>query len=386
VVALILFAAMLLVASALSGIAGRSVLSTALLFLAAGAIAGIGGLDLLHVEPRDDGVRLLTEVALFSVLFTDGMKTGARDLRQAWRLPGRALLIGMPITFGLMVPLAHFLGGLPWTEATLVAAALSPTDPVLASAIVGREEVPWRVRHLLNVESGLNDGLALPVVVVMISVIAEHAVDPVELAARLAGGLVLGAGLPFLAGRFLRALPGGISARYEALAPVAVGVLLYAIANESGANPFLAAFAGGMAVASFTPGLSEAFADFGELTTELLKLAALLVLGALLTFGLVGDVGVAGVAFAVLVLTVARGLAIVVAVGGAGLDKKELATIAWFGPKGFASVVYALLIFGTHGPDASHIFALIAVTVALSIVAHSSTDVAVARWFAGDDP
>lgn len=111
---------------------------------------------------------MLAELALFSVLFTDGQRIGVRDLTLAWKLPGRALLLGMPLTFLVTGVLAVVVAGLPWPEALLVAAVLAPTDPVFAAAIVGREEVPGRMRHLLNVESGLNDGLALPVVLVLL--------------------------------------------------------------------------------------------------------------------------------------------------------------------------------------------------------------------------
>lgn len=116
---------------------------------------------------------VLAELALFSVLFTDGMRVGWRDLRSAWREPGRALLLGLPLTVLVTAVLAHVVAGLPWLHAFLVGAVLAPTDPVFAAAIVGREEVPRRLRHLLNVESGVNDGLVLPVVLVLLAAAGE---------------------------------------------------------------------------------------------------------------------------------------------------------------------------------------------------------------------
>lgn len=147
-----------------SALAARTVLSTAVLFLAAGVL--IQGLGIVPESP-EHVVETVAELALFSVLFTDGMQVGIRDLVMAWRLPGRALLLGMPLAVVCTALLAHWVVGLPWLEAFLVGAALSPTDPVFASAIVGRPEVPARLRYLLNVESGVNDGLALPVVLVL---------------------------------------------------------------------------------------------------------------------------------------------------------------------------------------------------------------------------
>ena len=176
-------------------------------------------------------------------------------------------------------------------------------------------------------------------------------------------------------------MPVALSERYQALAPVAIGMMVLSIADLSGANVFLAAFAAGSTVATVTPPLRHAFTQFGELITELLKLGALLVLGALVTLGLFGRVGLSTVIFVVLALTLARPIAIAIAVAGAHLDRKELFTIAWFGPKGFASVVYTLLIVAAHLPNGQTMFELIALTVMASIVAHSSTDIAIVGWF-----
>jgi sodium/hydrogen antiporter len=157
---LLVFSLVLLIGVLISGVADRSVLSTAVLFLGAGVVLGEGMLGTLDLRAGDEAVGTLAELALFSVLFTDGQRVAVRDLRSAWRLPGRALVLGMPLTFLMTAAAGMTLLGVPWAEALLVAAVLAPTDPVFAAAIVGRDEVPGRLRHLLNVESGLNDGLA----------------------------------------------------------------------------------------------------------------------------------------------------------------------------------------------------------------------------------
>ena len=144
-------------------------LSTAVLFLAGGFAIGEGGFHLLRLHPGDPPMVVLADLALFSVLFTDGMRIGIKDLASARHLPGRALLLGMPLTLLATAALAHYIAGLAWLESLLVGAVLSPTDPVFAAAIVGREGIPWRLRHLLRVESGLNDGLALPLVLVLLA-------------------------------------------------------------------------------------------------------------------------------------------------------------------------------------------------------------------------
>ena len=130
---MVLFAGVLL-----SGMAQRTLLSTAVLFLVAGFVLGNGVTGVLPLQPEDGIVVGMAELALFGVLFTDGMRVGFIDLRRAWRLPGRALVLGMPLTFGVTALLAHYVAGLGWAESLLVGAILAPTDPVFASAIVVR--------------------------------------------------------------------------------------------------------------------------------------------------------------------------------------------------------------------------------------------------------
>lgn len=379
---LLVFAVVLLVGVLLSGLAHRSVLSTAVLFLAAGVLLGDGMLGALHLRPGDEVVGALAELALFSVLFTDGQRVGLRDLRSAWRLPGRALLLGMPLTFLVTAGLGMLLLGVSWPEALLIAAVLAPTDPVFAAAIVGREEVPGRLRHLLNVESGLNDGLALPVVLVLLAVVGGPHVEYVALAGELALGIALGVAVPLIAVLLLRSRFTSATSTYEALTPVAVGLIVLSLAELTHANLFLAAFAAGITIASMAPELGDSFHEFGELITELLKLGAILVFGALISPSFLGEIPVLGYLFAVLALVVARPVAIGLSFLGTKLPWQEQAAVAWFGPKGFASVVYGLIVLESGAGRADEMFHLIALTVVLSILAHSSTDVPIAHYFA----
>lgn len=163
---LVVFSFVLLLAVLISSLAARSVLSTSVLFLVAGFVAGPGMLHAIDVSPDQPSLSLLVTLALFSVLFTDGMHVGWNYLRSAWRLPGRVLLLGMPLTMLFNTLAACFFLKTTWMQGALLGAILSPTDPVFASAIVGRQEISRPLRQLLNVESGINDGLALPIVIV----------------------------------------------------------------------------------------------------------------------------------------------------------------------------------------------------------------------------
>ncbi len=379
---LLAFAVLLFVAVLISGLAHRTVLSTSVLFLVAGFVLGDGVTGVLALSPADGIVVGLAELALFSVLYTDGMRVGFADLRYAWRLPGRALVLGMPLTFGITAVLAHVVAGLSWIEAMLVGAVLAPTDPVFASAIVGRPEVPRRLRSLLNVESGLNDGLALPVVLVLLSVLSRDDVSYSALAAELALGVVLGFVVPALAVLLIRSRFTSATPLYASLGGLSVGLMVLGISNLTHANLFLAAFTAGITIASLARDIEQSFAQFGELITELLKLAAILVFGALISPAFLGEIPLSGYLFAVLALLLARPIAIAVSLVRSGLPLPERAAAAWFGPKGFASVVYGLLILDAGVPRADAMFHLVALVIVASILAHSSTDVPIAHAFA----
>jgi NhaP-type Na+/H+ or K+/H+ antiporter len=376
------FACLLLLAVLVSSLAHRTILSTAALFLVAGFVLGDGVLGVVSITAEDEMVGLLAELALFAVLFTDGMRVGWQDLRSAWRLPGRALGWGLPLTLVVTTLGAHYLLGLGWIESLLIGAILAPTDPVFAAALVGNEKVPPRLRQLLNVESGVNDGLALPFVMVFLAIAAGSGdLHLGELGSELGLGILIGVAVPWLAIRLERTRFFSASTQYEPLNALAIGLLVLALGKATHGNLFLAAFSAGITVATFGPRQRESFEHFGELIAELFKLAALLVFGALLTPALLGSVGWIGWLFAILALVVARPLAIWISFLGSRLSFREQAAVAWFGPKGFASVVYGLIVLASGITASQEIFQLVAVTIVASILLHSSTDVLVARWF-----
>lgn len=388
-VLIVVFGAALLTAVLLSGLAARSVLSTSLLFLVGGALVGDGALGLVHITADSGIVATTADLALFTVLFTDGMHVSFPSLRTAWRNPARALGIGMPLAFVGMALLTHWLVGLDWTTSFLVGAVLAPTDPVFASAIVGRREVPARLRQLLNVESGLNDGLALPVVLVLIAAAgptagaADASLSTIGL--ELVGGLALGIVLPLVVAGVVRLPLLGAEPKLQPLLPLATGVILYAACHLTHANPYLAAFSAGAVLASVSPESKAAFEPLGEALAELSKFAALLVFGSLLTPGLFGDLSAGGYVAVVLAIVLVRPASLLISLARSGIERREQLTAAWFGPKGFASVVYGLLVLQSGIPQAERAYTLIAVCIAFSIVAHSSTDVPIARVFDVED-
>lgn len=377
----LVFATVLLLAVLISEQAERSVLSTAVLFLVAGFFASDGMLGLITLSADNPVISVLAELALFSVLFTDGMRVGVKELAAAWQLPGRALFLGLPLTLAGTALLAHWVAGLPWLESFLLGAVLSPTDPVFAAAIVSRQEVPARLRQLLNVESGLNDGLALPLVVVLLAVTGDGEFNSVLVAGELVLGVALGIAVPWVAIRLEETRYFSAHTQYAPLNAFAIGLIVFSLSSILHANEFLAAFAAGITIATVGLKLREAFHLFGELVTELLKLAALLVFGALISPRFLLEIHWTGYAFAVLVLLTVRPLALAIAFWGSPIGWREWIAAAWFGPKGFASVVFGLIVLKSGLARGDEMFHLTALVITGSIVAHSSTDVIVAGWF-----
>jgi sodium/hydrogen antiporter len=364
----------------LSGLAARSPLSVPVVFLAVGLAAGPVGFGVIQVDGQI--VEAVAGAVLFTVLLTDGQKAPLSVLRRGWRDPLRVLTVGLIGTALLVALAAVALTGLPWSVCLLLGAVLAPTDPVFAAALVGRDDVPRRLRQLLNIESGLNDGLALPAVLALagaarVTVEGYSTSLPVLLGEVLLG-LLLGVAVP-AAVALLARLPGlGAEPRLLPLGPIAVGLLLYVACKSTSANPYVAAFAAGSVLATTLPEGTRRYEELGELLSELGKDVALLVFATLLTRPLLGDVGVGGWLLAAFTVLVARPLPVLVSLLGTRLELRERLTTAWFGPKGFASVVYALLLVHSTLPQRDHLLALVAAAVLVSVVAHASTDVPVA--------
>ena len=376
------FAVTLVVAVLLSGLAEKTILSVSVLFLASGFLLGSGIFG--HVRPvNPDLLQRIAELALFSVVFTDGMKTGGiQEIRGFWKLPAAALLIGMPLTIAGIALLARFMVGLTWPLAFLLGAALSPTDPVFVSAIFQFEHVPEIVKRVLNVESGLNDGLSLPAVLLLLAYVTAHGATPGATAGKLALGVAIGVVIPWAEVRLENTKLFHASGLFHPLNAFALGVLVIATCYVTGANLFLAGFAAGIGLATFGHAFTESFREFGELVTELLKLAALLLFGAAIAPQFFKELPPIQYVFIVLAVFAVRPLAILVSMIHSGLSLKNTLVTGWFGPKGFASVVYGLIIYESGFIRVAH---LIALAVTASILVYSSTDILVGRWFQPHD-
>ena len=380
---LLAFAGLLLLAVLVSSLANRTVLSTAALFLVGGFLLGDGTLGVLDVQPDDELVSGLAELALFSVLFTDGMRVGLLRAALGLAAPGAGPgASACPLTLLATALLAHWVAGLPWLEAFLWAPPSAPPIRCSPPPSSGGRRSPTGCATCSTSRAGSTTGWPCRWWWCCWPPTGAEAVGDVELLTEvLARASPSGVLVPYVAIRLERTRFFSAATAYEPLNAFAIGLLVLALALLTHANVFLAAFAAGITVATMSPAMRAAFHEFGELVAELLKLGALLVFGALISLSFLGDIGVRGYVFAVLALFAARPVALGLALLRSPLDRKERLAAAWFGPKGFASVVYGLLILEAGLASSDELFHLVALVVVASILAHSSTDVLVARWF-----
>jgi NhaP-type Na+/H+ or K+/H+ antiporter len=382
---------LLLVAGALiAGVARRSFLSLTAIFVVAGFVLGAGGFEVLEFDPRSGFVEILAVVALILILFRDGLEVDAEMLQREWRLPFRKLALAMPLTGALVACAAKLLTDLSWTEALLLGALLSPTDPVLSSSVVTNPRVPRLVRHSLNLESGMNDGLALPAVLALLAALVPDPGDFVwwkfilqDVSVGLVTGVVIGYVASFVMPRKV-ALGHEITPHQKSLYALGTAFAAYGIAVlQPKGNGFIAVFVCAITLGMLRPDIRESFERRSEDVIEIVKLGIFVVFGSLLTFGgLFGD-DWAAVAIVVFTLFVARPVAVFTALAGTRIDAATKAFMAWFGPKGVASMTFALLVLAENIPSGERIFNLAALTVFCSIVVHGLTDTPGVNWIAG---
>lgn len=359
-------------------------------FVALGLIVANPPLELIEVHPGSSTVRIIAELTLAFVLFGDASRVNFRALRDDAAVPTRLLLLGLPLTIalGTGVALVVFGGIDPWLAA-LIGAAVAPTDAALGAPIMEDRRIPRRIRRVLNVESGLNDGIATPFVMLFIAGAASEAnvvtaSGPAAALADLGIGVLVGA-IVGLAGGWLldHALDRGWAPPgFRPIAVLGLALLAYAAALQLGGNGFIAAFVGGLA---FGTALRDDHADGLELVTdgsELLSVVVWFLFGTLLVHVL-GYADWRAVLYAALSLTVVRMLPVAVALLGTGLDKATVTIIGWFGPRGLASVVFALLAFDALDTNEGRTaLAVIAAVVLLSVLAHGFSAAPLAGWYA----
>jgi NhaP-type Na+/H+ or K+/H+ antiporter len=355
-------------------------------FVLAGLLLTHGPLAPLGFAPSHELVKDLAEVTLVLVLFSDASRVGLRDLRADTGLCVRLLGIGLPLTIGLgtLLALALFHGMSIWL-ALLVGAALAPTDAALGAGMMVNPAVPARIRRLVNVESGLNDGIATPFVLVAVAGAGHVAgIGPGEAVAELVLGVLIGAAVGGAGGFLVKAARrrGWAEGGFAGSAILALAVCAYACALALHGNGFIAAFVGGLAFGAIGGRRGERLMPFVEETGSLVSLLVWLAFGAVAVVPAVESLTWQTLVYALASLTVIRMVPVAVALTGERLGRAAVAFVGWFGPRGLASVVFALIALedlGQHaaGPAVS----VITLTVLLSVIAHGATADPLARRY-----
>ncbi len=385
---LAIIAALIFVWGTVSARLERFDMTAPIMFTAAGVLLTHGPLTPLGIKPSGELVKVMAELTLALVLFSDASRVGLHHLRADLGPCLRLLGIALPLTIGLGTLLALALPGVSdiWI-ALLIGAALAPTDAALGAGMMVNPAVPARIRRLINVESGLNDGIATPFVLVAIAgaASAEHAAQTgaaaavAELALGLAVGALVGGGGGWLikAGR----ARGWVAEGFAGAAVLGLAVCSYATSAALHGNGFIAAFVGGLGFAA-AGGPAARLVPFVEEIGSLLSLLVWLLFGVVAVVPALQDLTWQTVAYAVASLTVVRMLPVAAALVGARLGRATVAFVGWFGPRGLASVVFGLLALEELGaPAARPVMTVVAFTVLLSVIAHGLTADPLARRY-----
>jgi NhaP-type Na+/H+ or K+/H+ antiporter len=377
--------------AAVSGRLASTPVTQAMVFVAVGLLAGNRVLELIEVDAASQFVRHLAEATLTLVLFTDAVRVNLGRLRRESLVPARLLGIGLPLTIvaGTLAALALLPGLDLWTAAAL-ATMLAPTDAALGLPVISNRRLPSRIRQGLNVESGLNDGVCVPLLIIFLTIAeAEQGpahVEPLRVIAEeigfgAAGGVVAGAVGGWVLRRF--AAGGWMEGTWKQINAVATPLLAYGIAVALGGSGFIAAFVAGIVFGAVAGRQAEATTFLAEESGELLNAVTFLLFGALLLGPALGDPDWRVIGYAVLSLTVVRLVPVAVAMVGTGMRRVTVGFLGWFGPRGLASIVFVLiLVEQTDLPQRSLLLAVVTWTVALSVYAHGLTAWAGANRYA----
>ena len=344
-----------------------------------------------HVEALHLGstaIREVAEITLAVVLFGDAARVSVKDLRHDAAVPTRLLTIGLPLSMALGTVLAHLLlPGVGWWVCAVVGAAVAPTDAALGAAIVDDERVPERIRRILNVESGLNDGIATPFVkFFLVAAVVGTSLETsssgravVELVVGAVGGVLIGAAGGWLLVRARAA--GWTTASTTALGVTALALVAYAACIEAGGNGFVAAFVAGLAYGTITRHADEAALEFTHESGQLLSMVVWFLFGAVMLPAL-AEATWHDIVFALVALTVARMVPVALALLGTGFDRATIVVLGWFGPRGLASVVFALLAYESLAPgDGLRVVTVITATVLFSVVLHGASAAPVGKRY-----
>ncbi len=364
-----------------SGRLERTSISAPMIFTALGILIGARGLGLVG-DVQSESLHRLGEITLVLVLFIDAARIDLRRLAREQNLPVRMLAIGLPLTILLGAVLARgIFAGTSWWVALALATILAPTDAALGQSVVSNLRVPVRIRQTLNVESGLNDGIALPILLMFFAFVVQGAGNEAAIhwAGVLGRHLLLGSAFGFavgwIGGRLvtLAAKSGWINGAFERISALSLALLAWGGAEALGANGFVAAFWAGIAVGNFSRAICACLFEFAEAEIQLLTALVFMAFGAVMVPAALSELTWHCVLYAVLSLTVIRMVPMALSLVGAHLLPRSILFLAWFGPRGIASILYVYLALEHDNPGFEFMFGVVTFTVLLSVFLHGMT-------------
>jgi len=378
--------------SVTSGRLERTPVGGAVLFTAFGLAFGPLGLGWLKLDISAQGLRAIAEVALALVLFTDAAKANISVLERNIRFPGRLLVGGLPLTILLGIGIGILLfEDLDLLEIALLATLLAPTDAALGKAVVTNKAVPARIRESLNVESGLNDGICVPILFLFLTLaIGEGTNDrPLLLGMQLLAeeigiGLLVAVVVTVNGCILLRSMGrrGWLTESWEQLPVVALALGCFALAQFLHGSGFIAAFAGGLLYGWLNKHRKHEYLLAAESTGDTLTMVTWVIFGSAVIGRAVGSFDWDSFLYALLSLTVIRMLPVLLVLSGTGLRPGHKLFIGWFGPRGLASVVFAVIVLNANLPGGDTITMTAIWTISLSVLAHGlSANPLIARLF-----
>lgn len=354
-----------------------------MVFVAFGLLVSPAGLGLVQLGLGHSFVEALAELTLIVILFTDASRIDLKLLLREHDLPQRLLLIGMPLTAALGLAAALLLfPQLGLWSALVLAIMLTPTDAALGQSVVSSPHVPVRIRQTLNVESGLNDGIALPGLLIAASLSGvsgqqESLAYWFRFAAlQVTIGPLVGIAVGYVGGKLIEraANSGWMNRTFQQLSALGIAVLAYGAAILLSGNGFIAAFCCGLVIGNACKSICECLTEFGETEGQLLTLLIFMVFGAVLLPPALQSADWRILVYAGLSLTVVRMLPVALSLIGSRLKWPTVAFLGWFGPRGIASILFGLLVMEeTHITNSATVMPALAMTVLLSVYLHGLT-------------
>jgi len=369
----------------------NSFLTLPLLFTISGTLLGAGFADIINLPMTNKAVRLIAELTLVVVLFTDASRLPIHRLKKHHYIPIRLLLISLPLMIILGTLAAKFFfPSLSIAEAAIIGCILAPTDPALAQTIITFRFVPSLIRQTINIESGLNDGLVLPFLAIFISLasIMDKAMTFTSgmyfLFMQVIGGAFIGWIVAYIGGKLLvfAYKKKWTDTTFEKIASLAIALLSYSLASIISANGFIAAFISGITIAYTASSICRSIQAFASTEGKMLLLLLFLLFGAVFVGPLLPLITMPIFLYALVSLILLRPIATAIGLIRTKLRWESYLYIGWFGPRGIASIVFGLMVLeNTHLEKNEEIFLIMTIAVFLSILLHGLTSYKGAKWY-----